>query len=37
MSSIYNNYFLSDKIKVFPCAYRNSTYDATARLNTEYN
>lgn len=37
MSSIYNNYFLSNKIKVFPCAYRNSTYDATARLNTEYN
>ena len=38
MSSIYNNnYFLSDKVKVFPCAYRNSTYDATARLNTEYN
>lgn len=37
MSSIYNNYFLSNKIKVFPCAYRNSTYDASARLNTEYN
>lgn len=37
MSSIYNDYFLSNKIKVFPCAYRNSTYDATARLNTEYN
>ena len=38
MSSIYNNnYFLSNKIKVFPCAYRNNTYDATARLNTEYN
>lgn len=37
MSSIYNNYFLSNKVKVFPCAYRNSTYDATARLNTEYN
>ena len=38
MSSLFNaNYFLSEKIKVFPCAYRNSTYDATARLNTEYN
>ena len=37
MSSIYNNYFLSNKIKVFPCAYRSSTYDASARLNTEYN
>ena len=38
MSSIYNNnYFLSDKVKVFPCAYRNNTYDASARLNTEYN
>ena len=41
MSSIYTNgnntYFYSNKIKVFPCAYRNSTYDATARLNTEYN
>ena len=37
MSSIYNNYFLSNKVKVFPCAYRNSTYDASARLNTEYN
>ena len=37
MSFIRNNYFLSEKIKVFPCAYRNSTYDATARLNTEYN
>ena len=41
MSSIYtsgnNQYFYSNKIKVFPCAYRNSTYDATARLNTEYN
>ena len=41
MSSIYTSgkdqYFYSNKIKVFPCAYRNSTYDATARLNTEYN
>ena len=41
MSSIYTNgndsYFYSNKIKVFPCAYRNNTYDATARLNTEYN
>lgn len=37
MSSIYNNYFLSEKVKVFPCAYRSNTYDATARLNTEYN
>lgn len=41
MSSIYINgndsYFYSNKIKVFPCAYRNNTYDATARLNTEYN
>ena len=41
MSSIYtrgnDQYFYSNKIKVFPCAYRNSTYDATARLNTEYN
>ena len=41
MSSIYTSsndkYFYSNKIKVFPCAYRNNTYDATARLNTEYN
>lgn len=38
MSSIYNNtYFYSNKIKVFPCAYRSNVYDATARLNTEYN
>lgn len=41
MSSIYTNgndkYFYSNKIKVFPCAYRSATYDATARLNTEYN
>ena len=41
MSSIYTNgndkYFYSNKIKVFPCAYRSVTYDATARLNTEYN
>ena len=41
MSSIYtsgnNQYFYSNKIKVFPCAYRSVTYDATARLNTEYN
>lgn len=41
MSSIYTNgngtYFYSNKVKVFPCAYRSSTYDATARLNTEYN
>lgn len=41
MSSIYTSgndqYFYSNKIKVFPCAYRNSTYDASARLNTEYN
>ena len=41
MSSIYTSgndkYFYSNKIKVFPCAYRSVTYDATARLNTEYN
>ena len=51
MSSIYTSgndqYFYSDKIKVFPCAYRglaNPTEDdkdiiinPTARLNTEYN
>lgn len=41
MSSIYTNgndsYFYSNKIKVFPCAYRSNAYDATARLNTEYN
>ena len=41
MSSIYTNgndtYFYSNKIKVFPCAYRSVSYDATARLNTEYN
>lgn len=41
MSSIYtignDKYFYSNKIKVFPCAYRSVTYDATARLNTEYN
>lgn len=40
-SSIYtsgnNVYFYSDRVKVFPCAYRNNKYDATARLNTEYN
>lgn len=40
-SSIYtsgnNAYFYSDRVKVFPCAYRNNKYDATARLNTEYN
>lgn len=41
MSSIYTSgndkYFYSNKIKVFPCAYRSVTYDETARLNTEYN
>lgn len=41
MSSIYTNgndsYFYSNKIKVFPCAYRSNAYDATARLNTEHN
>ena len=41
MSSIYtngnNSYFYSNKIKVFPCAYRSNAYDATARLNTEHN
>lgn len=41
MSSIYisgnDKYFYSNKIKVFPCAYRSVTYDATACLNTEYN
>ncbi|MDY2737106.1 hypothetical protein [Intestinibacter sp.] len=50
-SSIYtsgnNAYFYSDRVKVFPCAYRglaNPTEDdkdiiinPTARLNTEYN
>ena len=50
-SSIYtsgnNVYFYSDRVKVFPCAYRglaNPTEDdkdiiinPTARLNTEYN
>lgn len=27
----------SDKVKVFPCGGRNSTYDPQARLTTEYN
>lgn len=29
-------YFASDKIKVFPCAYRSAEYDPAARSMTEY-